>query len=33
MVRDILKLDLSLNFFLKSFEPSGENLKFGGREQ
>ena len=32
MVRDILRLDLVVNFGLKSFEPSGENPKFGGCE-
>ena len=34
MVRDVLRLDLaSRKFGLKTFEPSGENPKFGGREQ
>ena len=31
MVKDILKLDLAINSV--SFEPIGENPKFGGREQ
>ena len=31
MVRDILRLDLAVNSVSK--EPSGENSKFGGREQ
>ena len=33
MVRDILRLDLAVKFGLKTFEPSRENPKFGGREQ
>ena len=32
MVRNILRLDLTVNS-VKTFEPSEENPKFGGREQ
>ena len=33
MVRDILRLDLAVNSVSKTFEPSGENPKFGGHKQ
>ena len=33
MVGDVLRLGLAVFFYLKTFEPSGENLHCCGREQ